>query len=662
MPGSYTGYRPDLQGIRALAVGLVLASHLGFSPLEGGFLGVDVFFVLSGFLITGLLVKEWDHTGRLDLRRFYARRVKRLFPAMSVMIVTVFVFAVVWLPGSGLKRGLAAAPYALTWTSNFFLDFRQLGYFESLEGTDFFLHTWSLAVEEQFYLIWPLLLLALFGWLGARRLPGSRFGASAGMAWVAVIGFAFCYILAYTTIDSAFYQMPARIWEFAVGAWCALVLRKGMTKRTVEKPRIWRVAYRAAPALGVAMIVGSGFLMGEKIQHPGLVTLLPVVGTALVILGSGNGLAARNLSSKPLVWLGDRSYSIYLWHWPALLVCQFFIVGEETRAALPAMLLTLLLSMLTYRLVEYPFWKGRYSSASGALVLSSALCTLIPAIGLTGLVVGALNDQDDDSSDALLAVRFDVPSVYAHGCDDWYNSADVVPCVFGSEGGEKHLVYIGDSIGLQWFSAVSEAFIDDGWSVTVFTKSACPMVDRSIYYERLNRVYEVCSQWRARVLERLPALGPDLVIVGSSSSYDYSKTQWVEGSRAVFFSLQAAADKVLVLAGTPGLPFHGPACVERELAKWGELPAGNCSSSKGISEARHVESYLRQAAASFQAVSVVGFVDLVCPAGLCRAMDEEEQAVFRDKQHLADSFVSKISPEFDQRLKEGLATIKQDVE
>ena len=645
-------YRPDLQGLRALAVALVLASHFGFSVLEGGFLGVDIFFVLSGYLITGLLVKEWEEFGSLNLSRFYARRIRRLFPAMLVMVVAVFVFAVMFLPVAGLWQGLAAAPYALTWVSNFFFDFRELGYFESLEGGDFFLHTWSLAVEEQFYLIWPLLLLVLLGLCRTQKSP-SRFRASAGMAWIAGGGFAFCYAIQYVTIDSAFYQMPARIWEFSVGGWCAFVAGGGGMDRVAETAGRWSLAVKAAPTVGILLILLSVFLVDDRTPHPGLATMLPVLGTAFVILGGSRNPVTRGLSSGSLVWLGDRSYSIYLWHWPIVLVCQFFIVGDTLLVALSALLLTILLSMVTFSFVEYPFWKGRFASAPRAFGLSSSLCAVLPALALTSFVVTALKNPQEPSGN-VLSTQIELPRIYSQECDDWYYSSHVVPCRFGAEGSDKHVVYIGDSIGLQWFSAIETTFVDAGWRMTVFTKSGCPIVNRPVYYERLRRVYKICEEWRNGVLEAVSSLSIDLVIVGSAASYEYSEKQWVEGSREIFSKFRNAADRVVALAGTPKLSFDGPLCVHRELAKWGEVPPGNCTSRDGIEQARRVETLLRQAAATFENVSVVGFVDLVCPDGVCRAMGEDEQIVFRDNSHLADSFVRKVSSDVGARLVEQL--------
>lgn len=645
-------YRADLQGLRAIAIGLVLCSHFGFSAFEGGFVGVDVFFVLSGFLITRLLVRELDGTGSVSLARFYARRIRRLFPAMLVMVLAVFAVAVIWFPGEGLKAGLSAAPYAITWASNLYFDLRQLDYFQTLENADYFLHTWSLAIEEQFYLIWPLLLLAFFGPRASASAPGFE-GRQTRMALIVGGGFLLCFALQSMTIDSAFYQMPARMWEFAVGGWCALMMPERSSRGYPGEFQLSPRASLLISGAGVGLILISAGLIDETSQHPGLVTVWPVAGAALLIIGgAGENWFSRVLATRPFVWVGDRSYSIYLWHWPVLLLTKGFVIGDPGRAAPLALLLTLLLSMLTYSLIEYPFWKGRFSRSPERLVLSSSLSIVIPGIVLTGVVLAGLNDMEPRKSGFPKSAQDDVPSLYSSGCDDWYRSADVVPCRFGASSAQKSLVYIGDSIGMQWFPAVFEAFLDDGWSVTVFTKSACPIVDRQIYYDRVKADYRVCDQWRSEVVETVSRSAPDLVILGSSSSYAYTDDEWVNGSKAIFSRLAQASDQVLVLPGTPELPFHGLACVERELTRWEKVPAGKCSSSAGIPKAKHVEALLRQAAGDFRNVTVVGVMDLVCPDDTCKAIDQDGLAIYRDQSHLTGGFVRLVAPDFSARLKQ----------
>jgi peptidoglycan/LPS O-acetylase OafA/YrhL len=539
----------------------VVASHFGAPALQGGFLGVDVFFVLSGFLITGLLVTELEASESIDLARFYSRRIRRLLPAMMVMVVAVFILAILLFPATGSLWGLEAAPYALTWISNLFFDFRELGYFENLEGQDFFLHTWSLAVDEQFYLVWPLMLLFLLGRSDIKMAPFLGSSGAAGMVWLALVSFALCVAMQILTIDSAFYQMPARIWEFAVGGLCAFVMGSSKIEWVSMHPKLRFLALRTAPLVGMLLIAGSACWVNDRTPNPGLATVLPVLGTALVILGGAAHPKAWGLSSKPLVWLGDRSYSIYLWHWPVAIFCQRLIVDQALLQVVSALLLTLLFSVLSYRFVECPFWKGRFSVMPRSLVLSSSLCSLIPALVLVIGVVGILDRQRLKTDNELLSQGLYIPSLYSRGCDDWYETSNVVPCEFGEESAERHLVYIGDSIGMQWFSAVDKVFLRSGWRMTVFTKSACPLVNRPIYYERINQVYEVCEVWRNNVLGRISDLAPDLVIAGSSSSYDYSQEQWVEGSRDVFSDLRSASEQVVVLAGTPKLPFDGLACI-----------------------------------------------------------------------------------------------------
>lgn len=330
---------------------------------------------------------------------------------------------------------------------------------------------------------------------------------------------------------------------------------------------------------------------------------------------------------------------------------QSFLFRETAELVVAAILLTILLSVLSYELVERPFWKGAFSGSSPHHVLSASVAAVIPAVALTVLILQELNPFEWDAPSAFVEARMDTPSLYARNCDQWYESFEVVPCDYGIPGEGNHLIYIGDSVGVQWFSAVRQAFVEEGWYLTVFTKSACPIVDSPIYYDLLKDTYHVCEEWRGRVIEEVAELRPSLVIVGSSSRYSYSAREWVEGSREVFSQLAETAGAVLVLPGPPGLPFDGPSCVDKELAKWGMVPNGNCSSSDGIAQAMRVEKHLRQAASGLANVSVVQVMDLVCPEGMCHAMDHTGFLVYRDDLHLTDSFVLKVADRFGGRLK-----------
>ena len=322
---STLAYRPDIQGLRAIAILLVILAHAEVSAFSGGFVGVDIFFVLSGYLITGCLVYEYATSGSLVLKNFYARRLKRLLPALLVMLIsTVLLTPVLLSKHEALAQG-SSVMYAVTWTSNLFFALSTMDYFNDLQTHDLFLHTWSLGVEEQFYLIWPVLLLLTFT-LAARKVRRSEDHAPLFLMLGAlfVIGIGLEWFLSIIRPMWAFYLMPSRIWQFALGA-CVFVWLHGIGDRGKNAPLIRVLATTSGwfGAIGLALIIGSAILLHRNLTYPGFWASLPSLGAALVIAaGQQSELkgVSRVLAHPALVWIGNRSYSWYLWHWPVLVL------------------------------------------------------------------------------------------------------------------------------------------------------------------------------------------------------------------------------------------------------------------------------------------------------------------------------------------------------
>lgn len=235
-------------------------------------------------------------------------------------------------------------------------------------------------------------------------------------------------------------------------------------------------------------------------------------------------------------------------------------------------------------------------------------------------------------------------------CAAWYRHARVEPCVFGNDEATRTVVLLGDSIGAQWFSAVPAIFPAPEWLTVVLTKSACPLVDEEYFYARIGQPYTVCTEWRNAVLDDIETHKPDVVIAGSYSPYPFSENQWVEGSARVFERLAATAGTVLVVPGTPSLSFDGPGCVARNLSANGEIKRTACIAADRVPIVAPVTRYLERAAARFDNVHLLDLNDLVCPGGVCSAIDEDGVVVFRDSQHLTDSFVRANIPEILRRI------------
>ncbi len=649
-------FRPDLQGLRAIAILLVVLGHANMPLLSGGFVGVDVFFVLSGYLITGLLTQERHQTGRIILSRFYARRLKRLLPALMVMLLISTGGAIWLLSDLEARAQLASAPFAASWTSNLYFVLSAVDYFNELASRDLFLHTWSLGVEEQFYLIWPPILLAI-AWLAhrARTSPRQRMirWLSLGFLFMASLGLALAWTLSSPT--AAFYLMPARIWQFAIGALVYLALSdlgERTTPTVPNPPGFSPMTAWLAFGLGLILIIGSALLLHPNLAYPGVWALAPSLGAALVI-AAGHSLSARTggpLAHPALVWLGDRSYSWYLWHWPLLMLGFSLGLEGQPLATLGLILLSLLAAMLSYELIERPFWKGRFSHATPKRILLLGLLAMALGIALLYHLLRGLAPAVAIPASAASIVQADIPVIYQMPCDAWYQHARVEPCVFGTDDASKTVVLLGDSVGAQWFSMVPALFPAPTWRTVVLTKSSCAMVDEDYFYPRIKQIYSICTEWRNAVLAALERQPPDVVIMGSAATYDFTASQWVEGTARVLDRLGKVAETILVIPGTPSLGFDGPGCVARALSSGGTIDRDACQATDRLALVSPVADYLRQSADRFPNSHLLDLNDLVCPDGVCQAVSPEGLLVFRDSQHLTDRFVRARTPQIRQKL------------
>jgi peptidoglycan/LPS O-acetylase OafA/YrhL len=382
--------RLDVQGLRAIAVILVVAFHAGL-PVPGGFVGVDVFFVISGFVITAMLAREWAATGRIAFGTFYKRRFQRLTPALSLLVVVVVLASFLLQNPFGAQQTTARTGIgAVLLSANFVIAHASGDYFAATATTNPLLHTWSLSVEEQFYLVFPALLL--LGWALSRR----RRGGAAPLIVVGLLAAAsFALSLAWSFgVDVApaltsffggpesigYYSSLTRGWEFAAGAVLALVL----PRVPVLRPR-WSWV---TGMVGAALLVAAAFAVRSTDPFPGFAALLPVAGTVLLILGGSHRVVGVNrfLSARPMVWVGDLSYSWYLWHWP-LIVFAALLFPHQPWVLVTAAAASLLPALASYLWVESPLRRMRTTKAQFSAVV-------VPTVGIplalaVGLLMGA---------------------------------------------------------------------------------------------------------------------------------------------------------------------------------------------------------------------------------------------------------------------------------
>lgn len=648
---SSLSFRPDLQGLRAIAIMLVVLAHTGLTIFPGGFIGVDVFFVLSGYLITALLMRELDKNNRISFTRFYAQRLKRLLPALISMLILVFCIANWLMSDVEARLQLASAPFSATWVSNLYFLFTNFDYFDELSKRDLFLHTWSLGVEEQFYLIWPAMLLLFFKSRKFLRIGLKNRLMLPALGMTFFVSLAISFYWAINTPQLAFYLMPSRIWQFSLGAIVYLTFGACSSDKNQLFLKLGKVGVYFFLSIGLLLIIGSAALLHTNLAYLGLWVFIPSLGTALVI-AIGHALPKRRnnpLAHPVLVWIGDRSYSLYLWHWPVLVIGFSFGLNDQVLPLLGLILLSMIAAMLSFRFIELPFWKGSLSHFKPRhIILVCILAMLTTALGMYHGVRQL--PQATATPDISNQWRSDVPIIYRMPCDDWYSNAEVRPCVFGGKTAEKTVVFIGDSIGAQWFSMIPAIFPYPDWRTIVLTKSSCAMVDEDYYYQRIGKTYQVCTDWRNAVLDQLDILKPDVLIMGSASTYDFSKTQWLESTSAILARVSKASTKVFILPGTPSLGFDGPGCISRNISENGQIDLSACVAKDRLKSVESVAKLLNIAANRFSNVNMLNLNDLVCPRGDCRAITMEGVIVFRDSQHLTDSFVRSQIPFVRERL------------
>jgi len=654
------GYRGDIEGLRAIAIMLVIAAHAGVPWLAGGFVGVDVFFVLSGFLITGLLLKDVADTGGIRFGDFYLRRLRRLFPALLTMVGLVSLAAALLLaPGEQLEQAKTAAA-AVFWVSNIHFALAQLDYFSAGSDSNLFLHTWSLGVEEQFYLLWPALVL----WaLGRKQGLAKVAHLKAAMLGVVVLSLGACLFLTPKLPQLAFYMMPMRAWQFAMGALIWLYFGKGVPAGEISHLRKQgRSAGYWLGWLGLALVLLTAVVFNPGMSYPGWRALVPTLGAAAVVASGFSG-ASRGVSWLlawgPLQTIGRVSYAWYLWHWPALLFGAALTGSHDPWLRIAEVLIALVLAVVSYRYIESPIRHQNYWLRHGRMVLFGAFASMAAASLLAkDWYTDALLKMQSPDVQRYAKAHADAPAIYGMGCDEWYHSDRVVACSFGQKDALHTAVLMGDSIGGQWFPAFAEIFHRPDWQLIVLTKSSCPMVDESFFYERIGREYTECSVWRKHALEQLKSAKPDIVVLGMAATYwSFTQEQWIEGTARVLRTLSPVSGHIYVMRGTPHLPFDGPNCLSVHKGRPAWLGASQaCAATVSDEHGQQVFQWLQVAASRYSNVRMLDMNDLICSQGVCSA-ESQGRIVFRDSQHLTASYAESMAPDVAQRM--GLPDVAQ---
>jgi peptidoglycan/LPS O-acetylase OafA/YrhL len=699
-----SAFRGDIQGLRALAVCVVVLDHAGVPGMGGGFVGVDVFFVISGFLITQLLLREVEQTGRLSLAGFYARRARRILPAASVVVVATVLSATLLL---GYVRAAAVVKDSV-WVAFFAANVKfgrdNTDYFAADNPPSPLQHFWSLAVEEQFYLVWPLLLLCIALAVRAARRVGSerralhaepihrrrphvarlRGATLLVLGALAAASLGWSVWLTEHVPAGAYFSTPARAWELAAGAICAVLA-----------PRAARLRGRAADAVawcGLGMVLGSAVSFGEATPFPGYAALVPVLGTALLIAAEGGGTALsprRLLTNVVARRLGDWSYSLYLWHWPLLVVTAQY-AGRPLRLAENLMLAVVAVaaSAATYYAVENPMRRARFLSGATvrglavyptALALSLGVAVVaqqqidrqalaaasVPAITLDNFgpprtpdfqlsedpavalvqasVEAALNGMrvPGHLSPSLLDLQGDVADV--GDCD--YSFSKHALCERGAVGSDNVLVAMGDSHARAWIPALDVIAERLGYAAYYLVKPGCNA--GKIVPDVGFGPFTGCVEWRAWAVAQVERLHPDLVFIANDMPPAVIEDgRSVGDTQAVADAFQAGLEqtiemiapsvgRIVVAGDAPGMPESPAVCLSARGASLGDCVFGRSDRSK----------LLFQAARNAALATGVDFVNPLpwfCYQGRCPAV-VGSTVTYRDTEHITTAYAERLA-------------------
>jgi len=612
---SSLGYRPALDGIRAVAVLAVIAYHFGYRHAQGGFLGVDIFFVLSGYLITSLLLAEHARTGKINLVAFWYRRAKRLLPALFLMLVVV----AIWIGAYASPFELILRREDLIWTlfygANWHFIASGQDYFAQYASVSPLRHTWSLAIEEQFYLAWPLLVAAAL-WLGRRRTA-----VVAGLCIAVVAGSALAMALLYDPGDPsrAYYGTDARMHELLVGALLAVLVREYPGRRLMAR------SSRAAPAVAVTaglVLLGAFTLLSDTdpLYYRGLSLTLSLAAAALVwaVEIAPRSWPARLLALRPFAWIGQISYGLYLWHWPVVLAITsasdpFRLLPSSVSLSCERLLITFAVATCSFYLLEQPIRRGVVP------VIGPSILRFAGAILTAGVLVGCAAYWQTSALAPEITSRTEIPD-----CPNF----SICERHQGPAGGPV-VALIGDSLARSLDPAFVALAHEHGWTYVLAASDGCrvsrllsvyegsvrPLAQRC--YDRTPGVLQdLVDQWRPSVIvamdrwELTDFVGQDGSTVNSGTAdhqlqsaqalYDVATQLTSQGARLVFIELP---------------PILHSDCGKRSLAD-----TGYCRRTVSADEVDTPFSLvLRGVAARTPDVATISITDAICPNGVCVA-------------------------------------------
>ena len=688
------GHRFDIEGLRAIAVIAVLLFHFGVPGTDGGYVGVDVFFVISGFLITALLLREKEATGTISLRDFYARRIRRLLPVSFFVVAITAVAGIIWLSPARLDDFAQEIVAATLFFPNMLFASRGANYLQSQLQPSPLQHFWSLAVEEQFYAIWPVLIVLV---TRGRTLVRQR--VLLLVSAIVIGSFVMSVVFTPTQPSWSYFGLHTRAWELGIGAllavlWPFFAGRAGLTRSWIG----W---------MGAALIVFSVLIFNGSTAFPGYLALLPVMGTALII-ASGRTHAEttlhrfsihRVLAVQPLQYIGARSYALYVWHWPPLIIVEASRGDALTVLDRIWILVAVLIATeITHRFLENPVRRSQFlvqhtqltlnigaflilggvlagaaaayiqpNQSTGVVITTPTLVTTtVPAVATSttlatptgpppismvrdsapaAVIEGlAISIAPDNLNPPTNKADTDTNITYDNDCHQFFKETVKKDCIFGDLNGAITVALYGDSHAAQWFSPLNEIAVANKWRLIAITQGGCTPIELLIYNVQNGGVYRHCTPWRENAVQYMKDEGVDFVVTSQYVRYRDADTggivssrQWRVGYTELIHTLRASSMEPILFGDTPDIPGVPPECIASNRRN-----VSQCVATLNRSTLVDVMDALRKVARA-ENVSMIDPQRWLCHNNLCPVI-VGNISVYRDDNHISDVMARWLQP------------------